>query len=262
VLLLIYGMVRLLMDVSFEELISQACTYPVSGWDFSFIADRWQERGPAWAYGDIVRARLPGITSLLDMGTGGGEFLASLAPLPRVTWATEGYPPNVPLAAARLRRLGARLVHIAAEGGLPFGDAAFELVINRHAFYQPVEVFRVLTPGGHYITQQVGDGNNTRINELLAAPQLKADGAWNAAHAAAQLAEAGFEIIQTREDFPETRFTDVGAVVYYLRAIPWQIPGFTVEAYRQRLLSLHHKMQAQGGLVVQSHRFVIEAVKK
>jgi hypothetical protein len=44
-----------------------------------------------------VRACLEPRHSLLDMGTGGGELLASMAPLPDV-WATEGYPPNVPIA--------------------------------------------------------------------------------------------------------------------------------------------------------------------
>lgn len=41
------------------------------------------------------------------MGTGGGEFLAGLQPLPPHTCATEGYPPNIPIAQQRLKRLGA-----------------------------------------------------------------------------------------------------------------------------------------------------------
>jgi len=38
------------------------------------------------------------------MGTGGGEFLASLAPLPMHTSATEAYPPNVEIARAGWKR--------------------------------------------------------------------------------------------------------------------------------------------------------------
>jgi len=49
----------------------------------------------------MVRERLPDVTPLLDMATGGGEFLSSLVPLPPRTVATEGYPPNLEVARRR-----------------------------------------------------------------------------------------------------------------------------------------------------------------
>ncbi|GGL48999.1 hypothetical protein GCM10014719_57780 [Planomonospora parontospora subsp. antibiotica] len=42
--------------------------------------------------GVLLRGCLTGAPSLLDLGTGGGEFLSGLAPLPPRTAATEGYP--------------------------------------------------------------------------------------------------------------------------------------------------------------------------
>jgi hypothetical protein len=50
-------------------------------------------------------------------------------------------------------------------------------------------------------------------------------------------------------------------VVYYLRAIPWQIEGFTVDGYREKLLALHEMIERAGGLWLASHRFYVEAVK-
>lgn len=41
-----------------------------------------------------------------------------------------------------------------------------------------------------------------------------------------------------------TRFNDVGALVYYLRAVPWTGPGFSVAKYKDELIAL----QAQVGL--------------
>ena len=38
---------------------------------------------------------------------------------------------------------------------------------------------------------------------------------------------------------PRTAFYDIGAVVYFLRLVPWIVPGFTVPKYRDALRELH-----------------------
>jgi hypothetical protein len=35
---------------------------------------------------------------------------------------------------------------------------------------------------------------------------------------------------------------DIGAVTYFLRKVLWSVPGFTVEAYRDRLAALHEQI--------------------
>lgn len=64
---------------------------PFRGWDFSYIRGRVQEEPLPWSYEEIARAALPSASTLLDLGTGGGERLAALAPLSSRTFATEGY---------------------------------------------------------------------------------------------------------------------------------------------------------------------------
>ncbi len=32
---------------------------------------------------------------------------------------------------------------------------------------------------------------------------------------------------------------DVGAIVYYLKAVPWEIPDFSVEKYFDKLQEIH-----------------------
>jgi hypothetical protein len=44
---------------------------------------------------------------MLDLQSGGGELLAGLPTLPPLMVATEGYTPNVAVAARRLRPRGA-----------------------------------------------------------------------------------------------------------------------------------------------------------
>lgn len=248
----------------FERLLADALQQEFSGWDFSYLDQRWIQSKTWWDYEQNVLAKIKSVTSLLDMGTGGGEFLASLRPLPADTCATEGYAPNVPIAKARLQPLGVRVFEIESDDMddmLPFADERFELVINRHESFSPHEVYRILKKGGHFVTQQVGGRDNVRLNELLQAPDLEYS-FWTLDYALKLLLEAGFEITEHREEFPETIVTDIGAVVYYLKVISWQIPDFSVETYYEQLIKLHNMIQDDGPLVIRTHRFYIEACKK
>lgn len=242
---------------TFDQRVIEAEAAPFSGWDFAYLRDRWREDEPPWDYRADVLVRLPTVSRLLDMGTGGGEFLASLAPLPAYTAATENYTPNVPVARWRLGPLGVDLVTLESDSTLPFPDQHFDLIINRHESYDPAEVRRILRGGGTFLTQQVGGDDNARLNEVLGAP-LQADH-WSAADACRELTDAGFAIVRQLEAFPETRFFDIGAVVYYLKVISWQIEDFSVEGYRDALRHLHAQMITDGGLTTRSHRFLIEA---
>ena len=64
-----------------------------------------------------------------------------------------------------------------------------------------------------------------------------------------------------REAVPLTGFADVGAVVYYLKAIPWQIPDFSVDLYFDRLKELERRARTEGCIVVRGHRFLLDATK-
>jgi 2-polyprenyl-3-methyl-5-hydroxy-6-metoxy-1,4-benzoquinol methylase len=139
------------------------------GWDFSHIRGRMQEFPLTWNYRAIIIPYLTSTTSLLDMGTGGGEFLSSI-PFPKNTHATEAYEPNVKIAKNRLEPLGIKVKHNFSDSKLPFDNEQFDIIINRHESYDESEVYRIIKRGGHFITQQVGCSNNMEINHVLEAP--------------------------------------------------------------------------------------------
>ena len=56
-------------------------------------------------------------------------------------------------------------------------------------------------------------------------------------------------------------FTDVGAIVYYLKAIPWVVPGFTVKSHLRYLLVLQERLEAGEELGFYAAKFLIEASK-
>jgi ubiquinone/menaquinone biosynthesis C-methylase UbiE len=245
---------------------------PFTGWDMSYLAGRRIMIRPSetWDYSATVIAALGTSHAMLDMDTGGGEFLASLPSRPPLTCATEGYTPNVEVARRRLEPLGVQVYDVAGDAHLPFADGRFDLVTNRHGAYDPREIWRILESGGLFITQQVGSQTNRRLHELLghtaepAAPNAGQGRSetWNLAVAVRELKDAGLYILEQREEFPITRYFDVGAIIYYLKAIPWEIPDFSVDAYFPRLLAIHELIRADGYVDIPFHQFFIRARKE
>ncbi|GAA3204060.1 class I SAM-dependent methyltransferase [Dactylosporangium siamense] len=241
------------MTAGFEQLVADALAAPVEGWDFAWLVGRSQGGQPSWSYRDLARSQLDRASSLLDVDTGGGELLSDLAPLPAHAVASEAWAPNVKVAADRLAPLG--VIVRQSTGPLPADDDEFDLVLNRHGACDAVELARVLRPGGMLLTQQVGSDDCASLNTALGAPPAYPAGSWDAAVAGAALTAAGFTLVEVREEHPELTFTDVGALVFQLRMVPWQVPDFTVARYDEALRRLH----ALGPIVTHAHRFLILA---
>ena len=137
------------------------------GWDFSYLQNRWVEEELPWDYRDILIKYLNPDYKLLDMGTGGGEFLLSLNHPYRNTSVTEMWEPNVKLCKEKLEPLGIEVKQVFDDGELPFESDAFDMIINRHESYDIKEVERLLKPNGIFIIQQVGGENNQILSKAL-----------------------------------------------------------------------------------------------
>ena len=233
-----------------DELLAEAAAAPVAGWDFAWMEGRCEVVRPAWDFTAIVAATLAGKVRAVDMGTGGGEWLSSLAAHAALTVATESWSPNVTVAAARLARLGIPVVHsegavdndeqrdgVAAGGRLPFRDAVFDVVVNRHESFVAAEVARVLRSGGQFLTQQAGTASDV-FHELLGLP-APAVADFTLPLGIEQVEAAGLRVIDAEEGHERLTFGDVGVFARYLRQIPWAVPGFTIDAYRDALVRLH-----------------------
>ncbi|GAA2674540.1 class I SAM-dependent methyltransferase [Nonomuraea recticatena] len=243
--------------LSYNDLVGQALHASLRGWDFSWLRDRTSGGSPSWRYTERASALLSAAPRLLDLDTGGGEVLASLAPLPRHTVAMEAWQPNIPIAAERLRPLSATVLGGTADA-IPVSEATFDLVLNRHGALNAAEVARVLTPGGRLLTQQVGTRNDVELNVALGAPAPDPE-AWTLAVAVDRLRRYGFRVLDAREEMIDYVFHDIGAVVFQLRAVPWQVRDFDLNRYERPLQSLHERICSEGAFTVRNHRFLIEA---
>jgi SAM-dependent methyltransferase len=222
-----------------QAAIDEAYAAPLEGWDFSWLESRAREIQPPWNYGRLVAEAARTAGRVLDIDTGGGEFLSRLAPFEAFVVATEGYVPNVDVAARTLARVGIPIVQIESapdnvdqEGAdpvssrLPFALGAFDLVIDRHSSYWPSEVRRVLRPGGRFLTQQRSDAgvSGEAWEHLFDRPSPLP--VFDSSFAADQLRRAGFEITDAEDADTPIVFTDLPGLIYYLRLVPWAVEGF------------------------------------
>jgi SAM-dependent methyltransferase len=245
---------------SYEELVTEGLDAPFQGWDFSWMRGRSDQADPSWSYDRRARELIVGATGLLDLCTGGGELLASFAPLPEHSVATESWEPNIPLARSRLAPLGVQ-VRVPDGDELPAGDGEFDLVLNRHGDAPGTEIARALRPGGTYLMQGVGSRNLADLNQALGAPSGDYAETSTLDATSEALQAAGLEVIDGREEMPEHVIYDVGALVYFLRAVSWQVPDFAVDRYDARLRELDAAIRADGHVVFHDHRYTVEARK-
>ena len=251
--------------MTFDELVAEGAAVPLDGWDFSWFEGRATEERPSWGYAKMLVSGLGAAAAVLDVQTGGGEVFAEvlrrLTHRPGTIAATESWPPNLEIARSNLSPFGASVVEVADDARMPFDAESFDLVVSRH----PVvtvwsEISRVLRPGGTYFSQQVGAGTNHELIDFMMGPQPVRQA--RSPERAVRAAEAaGLIVVDLRDEWLRTAFNDVGAVVHFLRKVMWTVPGFSAEAYRDRLVSLHERIQTEGPFVARARRFLIEARK-
>lgn len=245
-------------DRRFSELIDRATSTRIEGWHFSFLEGRQSTTPLPWSYEQLVTEHLTSATRVLDVDTGGGEILARLSP-PAGSIAIEDWSTNIPIARARLDPLGVS-VRQRTGGRLPVADGSVDLVLNRHGELDLAETARVLKPGGVIVSQQVAMGNESEISDVFGVePTVFLHAVIDVADLNARVEAAGLMADLGAEAVVVTRYLDVGALVLQLRAVSWQVPGFTVDAHLDVLWQIHRQIESTGSFDVHSRRVLLVA---
>ncbi|GAU78447.1 class I SAM-dependent methyltransferase [Fusibacter sp. 3D3] len=237
--------------------------YVFRGWNFSHLDGRTEEEEIRWDYRKIVTHHLKPTDRLLDMGTGGGEFLLTLNHPHQLTTVTESYLPNVTICEEKLKPLGITVKYVEDDCNLPLVDNAFDIIINRHESFELREVYRTLKSGGLFITQQVGRLNNFEFSkQLLQAENKKPKFEHHLENEIKEAQQLGFEILSSDEQFPYLRFMDIGALVYFAKIIEWEFEDFSVDRCFDQLIKLHHEIEHKGYVESTEHRYLLVVQKK
>ncbi len=233
------------------------------GWNFSHLEGRMIEEPLPWDYKNIVLEHLTDDIMLLDLGTGGGEFLLTLNHPYHMTSITEGYEPNFLLCKEKLAPLGIQVKQINEDGIIPYDDNSFDVVINRHESFIVEEVKRVLKPGGYFITQQVGNDNNWKLSKrLLGSNHNRVVYDNDVRTEIERLKNHGFHNEQSEEYYPKVMFKDIAALVYFAKIIEWEFPGFSVDSHYNTLIELQKELNQTGFIIGDEHRYLIVAKKE
>jgi hypothetical protein len=127
-------------------------------------------------------------------------------------------------------------------------------------------VARVLAPGGHVVTQQVGPenwrelqdyfssataGNRSRIEDF---GDIRGD-------YAAGFESAGLTVTRDESHDYKVAYGGLGEMVFMLLVTPWTIPDFDVEGDLEALLALEAGCSTDDGLVMTWSRFLLLAEK-
>ena len=235
--------------------------YAFSGWDFSHLDSRWNSEPLPWDYKNIVQKYLLPQHQLLDIGTGGGEFLLSLEHPYKNTSVTESWKPNIALCKKQLSPLGIRVYPVQNDAQLPIEDNMFDIVINKQASYDLHEVSRVLRTNGVFITQQVGANNNRDLARRLNPSHPPIYSNFSLSTELPKFESNGFTIKYSNESYPGLRFFDIGALVFWARIIKWEFPEFSVDNNFNELCALQDELLEKGFVQSSQHRFIFIAQK-
>lgn len=248
-----------------EEWLAEEEIAHIHGWDFSHIHGRYEEDDEClpWDYKSVIERYRSNEMKILDIDTGGGEFLLSLDHPYCNLSATEGYGPNIDLCKEVLLPKG--IDFRAADGTqrLPFEDSTFELIINRHGDFQPSEIKRILKPSGIFITQQVGAENDRELVELLynEVPPLPFPEQYLQI-AKKKFEDVGLSIVDEQEAYLGIHFFDVAALVWFARIIEWEFPKFSVANNFDGLLRAQDMIDKNQVIEGRIHRFLLVARKE
>ena len=235
----------------------------IHGWDFSHIDGRYSEQDDLpWDYRTAIGQYLRPEMKILDIDTGGGEFLLALNHPCENTAAMENYPPNVELCKSVLLPLGIDFRPGDGKEKIPFDEDSFDMVINRHGDFNAEEIYRVLKPGGLFITQQVGAENDRELVALLCGETDMPFPEQYLEVTSRKFLDAGFAILRGEEAFRPIRFFDVGALVWFARIIQWEFPDFSVDTHLENLLTAQKILEEQGAINGSIHRFLLVAQKQ
>ncbi|GAA1864142.1 class I SAM-dependent methyltransferase [Myceligenerans crystallogenes] len=224
-----------------------------------------------WDYEALAREAVSASRhGVLDIGTGDGSAFVALGPLPERSAAT-GNGPAFLAARRRLEPLGVNVQKVeevwADELMLPFFDGQFGTVISRCGLVSATEVARVLEPGGVFVTEQFDTRDGFAINDALGVPLGWDPDGMTVDVLADGLKAEGLEVTRSEHHAGVRRFTSLGALLWYLKLAPWQVPDLAqlapgaVAAHEAGLRGLHMQFAAGTELVDEAPRILVTAQK-
>ncbi|WP_068776041.1 class I SAM-dependent methyltransferase [Paenibacillus sp. FJAT-26967] len=234
----------------------------LNGWDFSKI--KTTSEGEQWNFLHEVTQRCNHSDLLLDIGTGGGEALLSIADAALLLVGIDHSDGMIQSAAENLKnstKTNIRVLQMEAEN-ITFPMFFFNVVSCRHSEFYATEVAKVLANNGVFLTQQVCENDKLNIKQAFGRGQgFGTDEGILKDKYLTELAEAGFTDIQSYE-YDATQYFHTGEdLIFFLKYTP-VIPNFGQTDYDFEILqNFIEANQTEKGIKTNTKRFMIVARK-
>jgi SAM-dependent methyltransferase len=231
-----------------------------NGWDFSKLLITYE--GIEWDFYEEVMKRCKKEDVLLDIGTGGGESILSIASSLHFTIGIDLSSSMVETAEVNLKKSklsNTRFFQMSSDD-LQFPNGFFDVISSRHAPFNSIEVARVLKAGGIFLTQQVSEADKLNIKKAFGRGQSfdEIDGTLKEIYIQ-ELKKAGFSKIQSLEYNATTYFQRTEDLIFLLKHTPI-VPNFGQEKGDFDILNDFIQInRTQKGIRTNTKRFLLIA---
>ena len=232
------------------------------GWDFTRMS---VERAPVtWEYFVVMSAFLRLTDVVLDIGTGGGERLFSLADKCLRAVGVDPDPDMVRVARENAaRHANVQFLPGSAERLDLLDDGAFNVVLTRHAPTFAPELDRVTKPGGLFVSQGIGSRNMANIHEAFNSGRRAL---YEDDHQTflSDLAGRGWRLVADGHYDVRYWVKDVPSLVFWFQAIAGtnEVPGdFSIARHHGVINALIRRFGSPRGLETNEHRTLVIAQK-
>jgi ubiquinone/menaquinone biosynthesis C-methylase UbiE len=234
------------------------------GWDFSRVRDG-REAVP-WDYVEVVRNYLRPSDRVLDVGTGGGERFLSLASRFGVGVGVDASAEMIETALANKSASAVENVsfEVMRAEALRFAGGEFDVVLNRHCVVDVGESYRVLRPGGYFITQQVGARNTQNICTLFGCGpggEYERDWGQEMQTLAQAFRRLGGRVVCRAEYDVRYWFLDVASLLFWHKAIPMP-EDFYIDVHWRQVDQIITEFGTPNGIETNEHRELLIVQKQ
>lgn len=208
-----------------------------------------------WSYEDEVRLYTKPADHVLDIGTGGGEVLSRLASGFASGLGVDIDPAMIETAK---RKSGAHNVDFAVSSErLESVTGTFNAVIDRHAPFDLQAVSSHLSPGGYFITQQVGENNMANVKKALGQQTVRPP-----VEKSQIEGFRGLKLVAFMEYDVEYVVRDIGSLVFWLSALDLlhaDVAGPAALVSADSLNSVLRGAVSSRGFTTNEHRYLVVA---
>lgn len=232
----------------------------INGWDFSNVKciserTRWD------LYREVTKVCKKS-DILLDIGTGGGEAILSIAESALLLFGIDQSTGMIETATRNSAKSGipnVRFLKMEAEK-LDFPNDFFNVVSCRHSEFFAKEISKVLIQGGTFLTQQVSENDKSNIKKAFGRGQAFGTKAGTLKHQyISELSEAGFSDIRSFEFNVIEYYQTAEDLIFLLKHTPIIADFGRSEVDFQILQQFIKENQTEKGIRTNSERFIISA---